>query len=97
MTTDRTVSTASSPMYYIAMVTGLFESIAVIVDQHQPIVDKYYGQGKMLRVAERLMGECDRVVKGLVEGWEEERGVKRKASKPSSNTALSSYLLSVTL
>ena len=67
-------------MYYIAMVTGLFESIAVIIDQHQPIVDKYYGQGKMLRVAERLMGECDRVVKGLVEGWEEERGVKRKVS-----------------
>lgn len=70
-------------MYYIAMVTGLFESIAVIVDQHQPIVDKYYGQGKMLRVAERLMGECDRVVKGLVEGWEEERGVKRKVGNSS--------------
>lgn len=69
---------ASSPMYYIAMVTALFESIAVIVDQHQPIVDKYYGQGKMLLVAERLMNECDRVIKGLVEGWEEERGVKRK-------------------
>jgi conserved oligomeric Golgi complex subunit 4 len=76
-------------MYYIAMVTGLFESIAVIVDQHQPIVDKYYGQGKMLRVAERLMGECDRVVKGLVEGWEEERGVKRKVSATVSSSVLS--------
>lgn len=73
---------ASSPMYYIAMVTALFESIAVIVDQHQPIVDKYYGQGKMLLVAERLMNECDRVIKGLVEGWEEERGVKRKVISP---------------
>ncbi|KAG8757483.1 hypothetical protein FRC14_002012 [Serendipita sp. 396] len=68
----------SSPMYYIAMVTGLFESIAVIVDQHQPIVDKYYGEGKMLLVAQRLMNECDRVIKGWVEGWEEERDIKRK-------------------
>ena len=76
-------------MYYIAALTSLFESIAVIIDQHQPIVDKYYGQDKMLRVAERLMGECDRVVKGLVEGWEEERGVKRKVSilSPPSHSA----------
>lgn len=52
----------------------------MIIDQHQPIVDKYYGEGKMLVVVGRLMGECDRVVKGLVEGWEEERGVQRKVA-----------------
>lgn len=65
-------------MYYVATVTALFENIAVIVDQHQPIVDKYYGDGKMIHVVARLMRECDRVVKGLIQGWEEERAVKRK-------------------
>ena len=69
---------ASSPLYYITALTALFESIALIVDQHQPVVEKYYGPGKMGLVLERLLQEADRVVKDLVEGWEEERTMKRK-------------------
>jgi hypothetical protein len=69
---------ASSPLYFIATLTSLFENIALIVDQHQPIVEKYYGVGKMLPVVQRLLGECDRVVGTLIEGWEEDRGMKRK-------------------
>jgi len=69
---------ASSPAYYVAAVTSLFESIALIVDQHQPIVEKYYGQGKMIPVVQQLMQECDRVVNNTVSGWEEERQVQRK-------------------
>lgn len=65
-------------MYYITMLTSLFESIALIVDQHQPIVEKYYGPGKMVAVVARLLQECDHVVKSLAGGWEEERSVKRK-------------------
>ena len=50
----------------------------MIVDQHQPVVEKYYGPGKMANVITRLLQECDRVAKGLIEGWEEERMMKRK-------------------
>jgi hypothetical protein len=50
----------------------------MIVDQHRPVVEKYYGKGKMASVINCLLGECDRVVKGLIEGWEEERSMKRK-------------------
>lgn len=50
----------------------------MIVDQHQPVVEKYYGAGKMTSVIARLLQECDRVVKGLLEGWEEQRSMKRK-------------------
>ncbi|KAH9890716.1 COG4-domain-containing protein [Cubamyces lactineus] len=70
----------SSPLYYITALTALFESIALIVDQHQPVVEKYYGTGKMGLVLERLLQEADRVVKDLVEGWEEERSMERKLS-----------------
>lgn len=70
--------TASSPLYYITALTALFESIAMIVDQHQPVVEKYYGSGKMAGVLARLLQESDRVVKDLLEGWEEERAMKRK-------------------
>lgn len=68
----------SSPLYYVTVLTALFESIALVVDQHQPVVEKYYGVGKMASVITRLLQECDRVTKSLLEGWEEERGMKRK-------------------
>ncbi|KAL6309196.1 COG4-domain-containing protein [Sparassis latifolia] len=71
----------SSPLYYVTALTALFESIAMIVDQHQPVVEKYYGPGKMTSVLERLLRESDRVVKDLLEGWEEERSMKRKLSE----------------
>ncbi|KAG6868996.1 hypothetical protein C0993_005654 [Termitomyces sp. T159_Od127] len=73
-----TSSKTSSPLHYIAALTTLFESIAKIVDQHQLIVEKYYGPGKMRHVVKRLLSECDRVVKCIIEGWEEERSLKRK-------------------
>ena len=75
---NRLIITASSTLYYITALTALFESIAVIVDQHQPVVESYYGTGKMASVIARLLRECDRVCKGLIEGWEEERAMKRK-------------------
>ncbi|CDO69043.1 hypothetical protein BN946_scf184834.g50 [Trametes cinnabarina] len=74
----------SSPLYYITALTALFESIALIVDQHQPVVEKYYGAGKMGLVLQRLLQEADRVVRDLVDGWEEERAMKRKLSDVSS-------------
>lgn len=65
-------------MYFTTALTALFESIAIIVDQHQPVVEKYYGAGKMNSVIKRLLDECDRVVKTLLDSWEEERSIKRK-------------------
>ncbi|KAI0303459.1 COG4-domain-containing protein [Multifurca ochricompacta] len=76
----------SSPLYYITALTALFESIAMIVDQHQPVVESHYGIGKMASVITRLLQECDRVCKGLIEGWEEERGMKRKLADVTNVT-----------
>ncbi|PCH38775.1 COG4-domain-containing protein [Wolfiporia cocos MD-104 SS10] len=70
----------SSPLYYITAITALLENIALVVDQHQPVVEKYYGPGKMVPVLERLLREADRGVKDLIDGWEEERMMKRKLS-----------------
>ncbi|KIY70035.1 COG4-domain-containing protein [Cylindrobasidium torrendii FP15055 ss-10] len=78
----------SSPMYFTTALTALFESIAIIVDQHQPVVEKYYGAGKMNSVIKRLLDECDRVVQGLVDNWEEERQIKRKLLDTTSNPPL---------
>lgn len=64
-------------MYYLTQLTSLLEAIAHIIDQHQPVVEKYYGNGRMRKVVRRLVEESDRVLRGLVEGWEEERRVGR--------------------
>lgn len=50
----------------------------MIVDQHQPVVEKYYGPGKMNSVVARLLEECDRVTQTLRNGWEEDRSIQRK-------------------
>ena len=65
-------------MHFVTALTSLFESIAMIISQHQPVVEKYYGSGKMYSVIQRLLRECDRVVISLVASWEEERQAKRK-------------------
>ncbi|KDR81347.1 hypothetical protein GALMADRAFT_239193 [Galerina marginata CBS 339.88] len=76
---------SSSPLYYITTLTSLFESIAMIVDQHQPVVEKYYGPGKMQSVVHRLLEESDRVTKILKDGWEEDRSMQRKLTEISTN------------
>ncbi|KAH7889814.1 COG4 transport protein-domain-containing protein [Phlebopus sp. FC_14] len=74
----------SSPLYYVTVLVALFESVAMIVDQHQPVVEKYYGMGKMRSVIEKLLKECDRVVETTLEGWREDRSIKRKLSEIST-------------
>lgn len=87
---------ASSPLYYITALTALFESIAMIVDQHQPVVEKYYGPGKMANVLKRLLEESDRVANTLIEGWEEERSMKRKV-RVKCQSDMSTYCSSSSL
>ncbi|TDL25058.1 COG4-domain-containing protein [Rickenella mellea] len=77
----------SSPLYFITALTALFESVCHIIDQHQPIVEKYYGSGKMLYVVSKLMKECDLAVKKLVDGWEAERSMNRKLDETQRTSA----------
>lgn len=49
----------AAPTYFADALTRLFENIAVIIDQHQPLVETHYGKGKMLRVIQRLQEESD--------------------------------------
>ena len=68
----------ASPAHFSALLTSLFESIALIISQHQPVVEKYYGPGKMLTVATSLLLEADRLGGRVMANWEEERRVRKK-------------------
>ena len=58
---------------HVTQLTAMLESIAHIVDQHQPVVTKYYGS--MAPVVTRLVACCH--VDVIVESWEEARHVGR--------------------
>ncbi|KAI8347136.1 COG4 transport protein-domain-containing protein [Mortierella sp. GBAus27b] len=75
------VEPPKSPTFYADTLIRLFESVAVIIDQHQPVVEKYYGPGKMLRVIQRLQEESDVRSRKILESFEEERDVKRKVTE----------------
>lgn len=72
------VNLATSPTFFASLLTPLFEQIALIVSQHQPVVEKYYGRGRMLPVAAKLQEECDRQANAILAIWEDERRTARK-------------------
>ena len=64
--------------FYANALTKLFEHIAQIIEHHGSLVERHYGQGRMVRVIERLQLEAD--VQGgiVIDTWSDERNIERK-------------------
>ncbi|OCK79474.1 COG4-domain-containing protein [Lepidopterella palustris CBS 459.81] len=70
--------------FYANTLTKLFEHIAQIVDGHEPLVERHYGTGMMVKVIERLQIEAD-VQGGIVlDTWHDERSIDRKLTDVKS-------------
>ncbi|XP_035231381.1 conserved oligomeric Golgi complex subunit 4-like [Stegodyphus dumicola] len=65
---------------YADTATLLFEGIARIVEIHQPLVETYYGPGRLFSVIEILQKECDRQVKRILEEFKAQREFHKKAA-----------------
>lgn len=75
-------SQSTAGLHHAALLTRLFEHLALLIDQHQPLVDKFYGQGDFVRgVMPGLQDECDRLGKRVCDAWCEERNVQRKVRR----------------
>ncbi|XP_033328218.2 conserved oligomeric Golgi complex subunit 4 isoform X1 [Megalopta genalis] len=59
-------------------ITLLFEGIARIVEIHQPIIETYYGPGKLLMTISILQKECDRQVKKIITEFTKHRCISKK-------------------
>ncbi|XP_067651434.1 conserved oligomeric Golgi complex subunit 4-like [Haliotis asinina] len=59
-------------------ITLLFESIARVVEIHQPLVETYYGPGKLLILLKILQKECDRQSRKIVEQFKSKREHEHK-------------------
>ncbi|XP_040185257.1 conserved oligomeric Golgi complex subunit 4 [Rana temporaria] len=58
--------------------TLLFEGIARIVETHQPILETYYGPGRLYMLIKHLQAECDRQVEKIVDKFIQQRDYQRK-------------------
>uniref|UniRef100_A0A4W3IUY0 Conserved oligomeric Golgi complex subunit 4 n=1 Tax=Callorhinchus milii TaxID=7868 RepID=A0A4W3IUY0_CALMI len=58
--------------------TLLFEGIARIVETHQPIVETYYGPGRLYTLIKYLQVECDRQAEKVVDKFIQQRDYHRK-------------------
>ncbi|KAI1356375.1 COG4 transport protein-domain-containing protein [Xylaria sp. FL0043] len=70
--------------FYANALTKLFEHIAQIVENHGGLVERHYGEGKMVKVIERLQMEAD-VQGGIVlDSWSDDRNVSRRLTDVKS-------------
>ncbi|KAK2070478.1 hypothetical protein P8C59_004967 [Phyllachora maydis] len=70
--------------FHANALTRLFEHVAHIVDAHGSLVERHYGQGKMVKVIERLQAEVDIQGGIILDSWSDERGVDRKLTDVKS-------------
>ncbi|KAF2160567.1 hypothetical protein M409DRAFT_28952 [Zasmidium cellare ATCC 36951] len=71
-------------MFYANTLTKLFEHIAQIVDGHEPLVERHYGAGSMIKVIERIQVEADLQGGLILDTWADERRVSRKLTDVKS-------------
>ncbi|MGH0144877.1 UNVERIFIED_CONTAM: hypothetical protein FKN15_004310 [Acipenser sinensis] len=71
--TDRRAS-----LVFADTLTLLFEGIARIVETHQPIVETYYGPGRLYTLIKHLQVECDRQAENVVDKFIQQRDYHRK-------------------
>ncbi|KAL4234686.1 Golgi transport complex subunit 4 [Mactra antiquata] len=62
-----------SSVIFADTITKLFEDIAKIVEIHQPLVETYYGAGRLVILVKILQKECDRQTRKLVEEFRNKR------------------------
>jgi len=66
--------------------TLLFEGVARTVDIHQPLIETYYGPGRLFTVFGMLQSECDRQAARVFAEFRRRRNVSDKVGKVTSVT-----------
>ncbi|KAM4614164.1 conserved oligomeric Golgi complex subunit 4 [Discoglossus pictus] len=70
--------------------TLLFEGIARIVETHQPILETYYGPGRLYMLIKHLQAECDQQVERVVDKFVQQRDYHRKFQQVQNSMIRSS-------
>lgn len=63
---------------HAGLLTRLFETIAMVIDRQEAMVDSTYGPGRMLRVIQRLQREADIQSSIILNSFTEKQQLQRK-------------------
>ncbi|CAG2061230.1 unnamed protein product [Timema podura] len=63
---------------YADTLTLLFEGIARVVEIHQPLIETYYGLGRLIGIIPHLQRECDRQTKKVLAEFSKHRQLDHK-------------------
>ncbi|MBN3311009.1 COG4 protein, partial [Amia calva] len=72
------LSERRAALVFTDTLTLLLEGIARIVETHQPIVETYYGPGRLYTLIKHLQAECDRQAERVVDKFMQQRDYQRK-------------------
>ncbi|GFR59083.1 conserved oligomeric Golgi complex subunit 4 [Elysia marginata] len=67
--------------------TLLFEGLARVVEIHQPLVETYYGPGRLFSLLSILQRECDRQARKIFESFKTQRDYSSKVKQVSQSMA----------
>lgn len=67
-----------APMIFVDTLTLLLEGIARIIETNQPIVETYYGPGRLHRLISHLQVECDKQSQSVVDKFIQNRDYQNK-------------------
>ncbi|XP_064640478.1 conserved oligomeric Golgi complex subunit 4-like [Lineus longissimus] len=70
-----------SNVLYADAITLLFEGIARVVETHQPLVETFYGPGRIITMMQYIQKECDRQTRKIVEAFKKNRDFDRKVQQ----------------
>ncbi|XP_069037408.1 conserved oligomeric Golgi complex subunit 4 [Lepisosteus oculatus] len=72
------LSERRAALVFADTLTLLLEGIARVIETHQPIVETYYGPGRLYMLIKHLQGECDRQAEKVVDKFIQQRDYHRK-------------------
>ncbi|KAF7990028.1 hypothetical protein HCN44_008702 [Aphidius gifuensis] len=67
-----------APVIFADTMTLLFEKIARIIEVHQPIIETYYGPGRIIKTVDILQNECDKQVKKIYQEFVLARSISKR-------------------
>lgn len=70
-----------SNVAYADALTMIFENLARVVEVNQPLLDSYYGNGRLLDLVTVLQRECDQEMRNLLQEFNLNRHINRRISK----------------
>lgn len=73
--------------------TFLLEGVARIIEIHQPLVETYYGPGRLLQVVEHLQPECDKQASQILIDFRRTRQLDKQIRQVSEALSQSSRYL----